>query len=133
LAWPPLWSDGGDRLAFRRANGSALMLAQGDGGQPEVIAEGEGLRALDWWADPPLLMFTGPEQVAVAAGGQMPVGIPLPGEQPGRGRWLTESAFLLEIVAADGAAGLFALRRDGARELLAPLSAAGAAVDVWLP
>lgn len=133
FAWPPLWSEGGDRLAFRRANGAALVLAQGDGAQPEVIAEGEGVRALDWWADPPLLLFTGPEQVAVAAGGQLPVVIPLPGEQPGRGRWLTESAFLLEIIAADGAAGLFALRRDGVRELLTPLSAAGAAFDVWLP
>ena len=133
FAWPPLWSDGGERLAFRRANEAAIVLANGDGAQPGVIAEGEGWRALDWWAAPPLLLFTGPESVSVAAAGQMPVAIPLPGEQPGRGQWLSETAFLLEITAGDGTAGLYALRRDGARELLAPLSAAGAAFDVWLP
>jgi hypothetical protein len=133
FAWPPLWSDNGDRLAFRRANGSALILAQGDGRRPEVIAQGEALRALDWWAAPPRLLFIGPEYVAVADAGQLPVAIPLTGEQPGRGRWLSETAFLLEIVTADGTAGLFALRRDGSRELLAPLSATGAAFDVWLP
>jgi hypothetical protein len=133
FAWPPLWSDDGDRLAFRRANGSALILAQGDGRRPEVIAQGEALRALDWWAAPPRLLFIGPEYVAVADAGQLPVAIPLTGEQPGRGRWLSETAFLLEIVTADGTAGLFALRRDGSRELLAPLSATGAAFDVWLP
>lgn len=133
FAWPPLWSDDGARLAFRRANGSALVVAQGDGEQPEVIAEGEGLRALDWSGAPPRLLFTGPEYVAVAEAGQLPVAIPLPGAEPGRGRWLSETAFLLEITAADGTTGLFALRRDGGRELLAPLSVAGAAFDVWLP
>lgn len=55
------------------------------------------------------------------------------GEQAARGLWLSEAAYLTEVVAADGSSSLVSVGADGRRELLARLAVAGEPFDVWTP
>lgn len=135
IAWPPLWTDDGGQVAFLRSSPQRLelWLANGDGSRPRRIAEGDELRPLDWLPGSPTLLFAEHNYVATIGDQAQAVPIPMPGERPGSGVWLSEAAFLVEIVAAGGAPGLYIVGRDGSRQLVAPLAVAGTAFDVWLP
>ena len=132
LAAPPLWSPGGERLAFLRTlpDGPELWLANGDGSRPERVATGRELRPLAWRGT--TLLFAGPDYAAVVSTGQATVIARAAGGQIGQGVWLSDTAIALALDGDDGPA-LFAVRGDGTRQLLAPLLSAGAALDVWLP
>ncbi|HOU41739.1 MAG TPA: SH3 domain-containing protein [Promineifilum sp.] len=133
VAASPRWSPDGQRLAYLRASaaGPELWLANGDGTRLERVAAGEGLRLLDWRAGNNALLFAGQDYAAVVQSGA-PAIIAQTGGAVGRGAWLSDTAVVLALT--DGSVtGFFVVTRDGTRQLLAPLSAVEAPLDVWLP
>lgn len=134
VAGPPSWPPGGERLAFLRTSptGPELWLANSDGSRPERVAAGEGLRALDWRAGNGPLLFAGRDYAAMTQSGSPLVLAQTDDGRIGSGAWLSDTAVVLAL-SDGGAAGLFAIDRGGTRQLLAPLTAVEAALDVWLP
>lgn len=136
ISQPALWSSDGQRLVFVRPRRDSLelVLANGNGSTPETYADGGGLRPLAWRPSGSRLVYAGRGFVAVGAVGERPARLVLgEGEQAARGLWLSEAAYLTEVVAADGSSSLVSVGADGRRELLARLAVAGEPFDVWTP
>jgi len=135
ISRPALWSADAQRLAFvRPRRGSMeLVLANGDGSTPKTYADEGDVRPLAWSPSRPRLLYAGPGFVATGAVGERPARLALSeGEQAGNGLWLTDSAYLVEVVAG-GSSALVAIGGDARRELLARLAVAGGAFAVWIP